>query len=68
MSFYIMPRFGLNLEQYFDQQNRTLSKASVYGLGIKVLSILEQIHSSGYIYNDLKLDNLLIGNYDELPD
>lgn len=45
-----------------------MSKASVYGLGIKVLTILEQIHSSGYIYNDLKLDNLLIGNDDRLPD
>lgn len=33
-----------------------------------MLSIFEQIHSQGYIYNDLKLDNLLIGYKDKLPD
>ena len=47
--------------------DKTLSKASVYSLGIEVISILQQIHESGYTYNDLKLDNLLIGNDDELP-
>lgn len=62
-----MPRFGLNLEQFFDQQNRNLSKSSIYSLGIQLLNILEQIHESGYIYNDLKLDNLLIGYNDQLP-
>ena len=30
------------------------------------MNILEQIHDSGYIYNDLKLDNLLIGYKDQL--
>lgn len=67
MSYYIMPRFGQNLEQYFDQQERNLSKSSIYSLGIALLNILEQIHDSGYIYNDLKLDNLLIGYNDQLP-
>ena len=47
--------------------NRQLSKASIYNLGIQLLTILEQIHSSGYTFNDLKLDNLLIGNKDRLP-
>ena len=25
--------------------------------------MLERIHEAGYVYNDLKLDNILVGNY-----
>ena len=32
-----------------------------------MLDIIEKIHSAGYTYNDLKLDNLLIGFKDRLP-
>ena len=31
----------------------------VYDLGIQLLDIFEQIHSAGYVYNDLKLNNLM---------
>lgn len=30
-----------------------------------MLEIYEKIHSSGIIYNDLKLDNIVIGNYSD---
>ena len=36
------------------------SKESTLSLGIQLLNILEQIHNAGYIYNDLKLDNLMV--------
>ena len=36
------------------------SKESTVSLGIQLLNILEQIHNAGYIYNDLKLDNLMV--------
>lgn len=29
--------------------------------------MIEKIHQAGYTYNDLKLDNLLIGFKDKLP-
>lgn len=35
---------------------------SVIHLGMKVIDILETVHNSGYIYGDLKLDNILVGN------
>lgn len=64
MSYLIMPRYGKNLDTYFEAVGKNFSKASIYHLGLTVLEILEQIHASGYVYNDLKLDNLLIGFHD----
>ena len=32
----------------------------MYSFGIQILNILEKIHEVGFIYNDLKLDNLLL--------
>jgi len=29
-----------------------------------MVTLLEQFHRSGYAYNDLKLDNICVGNYD----
>ena len=37
-------------------------------LGLKLLDILELIHDSGLVYNDLKPDNILIGNSDFVPE
>ena len=67
LSYLIMPRFGRNIEQYFEKQKRILNKASIYHLGLACLDFLEQVHNAGYIYNDLKLDNLLIDLKHHLP-
>lgn len=40
-------------------KDRAFSKESIYGLGVQLLNLLEGVHYSGYIYNDLKLDNIL---------
>lgn len=42
--------------------NKDLSTKSVVHLGMEVLKILEKVHASGYVYGDLKLDNVLIGD------
>ena len=39
----------------------------MYSLGIKILTLLECVHETGFVCNDLKLDNLMIGYEDELP-
>jgi len=62
-----MPRYGLNLEDCFENMNNRLSRRSTLNLGIKIIDILEKVHAAGYTYNDLKLDNLLIGYRDKLP-
>jgi serine/threonine protein kinase len=32
-----------------------------------MVDILEKVHESGYVYGDLKLDNIMIGQRDNLP-
>lgn len=67
VSFMIIPRYGQNLEEYFEMQNKKFSNITIYELGIRILEIFQYIHAAGFTYNDLKLDNLLIGFNDTLP-
>ena len=62
-----MPRYGKNIDHYFEEQNKTLSNLSIYDLGLRLINIFQVIHSAGFTYNDLKLDNLLIGFENKLP-
>ena len=57
-----MPEYGENLESLFRRRRDLFTKEAIYRLGIKVLDILEQIHLAGYVYNDIKLDNLLLSS------
>lgn len=58
-SFVVMPRYGLNIEQYYEATKTTFSKANTYFIGYAVLQLLEQVHRAGYVFNDLKPDNLI---------
>lgn len=40
---------------------RKFSIQSVCHLGIELVNALEEIHSAGYVYNDLKPDNITLG-------
>ena len=57
----ITPRYGINLEQYFFTQNCQLSIISIYSLGIVLIDSLKIFHDAGYVYNDVKLDNIMTG-------
>lgn len=59
-SYVIMPRFGMNLEDLFQRRKNQFTKQQIWSLGIQLLNMLERIHEAGYVYNDLKLDNLLL--------
>lgn len=63
-----MPRYGEDLFSILSKRKFKLSKASVYDLGLKILDILEAIHESGLVYNDLKLDNILIDYGEEVSE
>ena len=58
--FMIMPRLGINLEQYFESLNYKLPEISIYSLAIKMITLLECVHKIGLVFNDLKLDNLMV--------
>lgn len=63
MSYYVMPKYGRNLDSYFNQFNMSFSHKTIYQLGIRLIDIYERIHESGLTYNDLKLDNILVGDH-----
>ena len=61
MAYLIMPRYGYNLDILFHKTKYQLSKSSIYDVGFAVLKNLEACHNEGYVFNDLKLDNLMVG-------
>ena len=63
MSFHIQERLGKTLEWYQQERSKAFSFKTVNLIGIKLTDLLMNIHSIGYIYNDLKTDNILVGNY-----
>ena len=65
--FMVMPRLGLNLENYFDFMEHKLPEVSIYSLAIKMITLLECVHKMGMVFNDLKLDNLMVDYGDQLP-
>ena len=61
-SFMIMEKLGKTLEHHFYKRQEAFSLKTVCQIGIKLIEILKQIHDLGYVYNDLKLDNIVIGD------
>ena len=58
--YLVMPRLGMNLHDFFKERNSDYTEKSICSLGIQLINILEKMHTAGFIYNDLKLDNLLL--------
>lgn len=58
LSYMIIPRYEMNLENLF--ANVKINQQQILILALQLLTILEQIHIGGYVYNDLKLDNIMI--------
>ena len=59
-TYVVMPRLGKNLDKVSKKRKAQFTKEEVCSLGIQLVNILEQVHNAGFIYNDLKLDNLLL--------
>ena len=34
-------------------------------IGIQLINLMEQVHSVGFVYNDLKPENICVGNFEE---
>ena len=61
-AYYVMPRFGRNLEVLHAEANQHFSAATILKIGANLLDIFRDIHAAGYTYNDLKMDNILVGD------
>ena len=57
-----MEKLGKTLHSYLMQRGKAFTLKTVCQLGIKLISHLEVVHGIGKIYNDLKLENILVGD------
>jgi serine/threonine protein kinase len=67
LSYMIMPRYGKNLEDFFEKQKCKVSNNTILEIALGTLHMLESVHAAGYAYNDLKLDNIMVGFKNKLP-
>ena len=59
--FLIMERFGKDLQKIFQTGKKKFPPKAAYTIAVKVLDTLEYIHAQGYVHNDIKAQNLLLG-------
>ncbi|QQP40761.1 Uncharacterized protein FKW44_014914 [Caligus rogercresseyi] len=60
--FLIIDRYGKDLQKIFQTGKKTFAPKAAYNLAIRCLDALEYIHAQGYVHNDLKAQNLLLGH------
>ncbi|CAL8136181.1 unnamed protein product [Orchesella dallaii] len=59
--FLVLPRLGKNLRQFIQKMpEKRLPIQVVYALGLQMIDILEYIHSTGYVHDDIKDSNVLL--------
>ncbi|KAI8973856.1 kinase-like domain-containing protein [Pilobolus umbonatus] len=57
----VLDLLGSNLEDVFEKCGRKMPLKTLASLAVKMLSIIEAVHTSGFIYRDIKPDNFVLG-------
>ena len=60
--FVVMDRLGKDLQKIFLSGKHAFPPSTAYNIALKVLDTLEYIHTQGYVHNDIKAQNLLLGS------
>lgn len=56
-----MEQLGETLENHLFARDEAFSPSCTYKIGIQILDQIKLIHHAGYTYNDMKLDNIMVG-------
>ena len=56
---------GKTLEYYFNSCQGSFSEKTSIQIGLQLLEKIEAVHECGYLFNDLKPDNILVGTHDD---
>ena len=59
-SYMVLEKLGDTVQSIFETSDK-IDIPAVLQIGIQIIEIFKAIHSCGYIYNDLKADNLMLG-------
>ena len=57
----VLRRYGDTLEKFLFKRNEPFTLPCALKIGLRLLEQLRLIHEAGFTYNDLKLDNILVG-------
>ena len=58
-----MERVGNTLDKIFQRQGYQFSYKTIHQIGIQLVELFQQFHKTGWVYNDLKLDNICVGRF-----
>jgi serine/threonine protein kinase len=58
--FIVMTDQGLPISKFFKDSVENLHPEDVYELAIRMIDLIEAVHNMGYIYNNLRPDNLVL--------
>ncbi|KAK2957815.1 putative Casein kinase I [Blattamonas nauphoetae] len=58
-TFVLMTRLGQNLDEVWKKNCRTFSLATLAYIGIQAVTLLERLHSVGFLHRDIKPENFL---------
>ena len=66
LAYVVMPRYGFNLEYWLDKRRQKVSTSTILDIGLRLIRFFQKVHYAGYVYNDLKPDNIMLA-YGEKP-
>lgn len=55
-----MQLLGKNLEEIYNDNNRSFNTFTVFNIGYQIIELLESMHNAGYLHRDIKPNNFLI--------
>ncbi|KAK2941768.1 putative Casein kinase I [Blattamonas nauphoetae] len=58
-TFVVMTRLGPNLDEVWKENGRAFSLATLAHIGIQAVTLLERLHSVGFLHRDIKPENFL---------
>ena len=62
VSHLVLSKLGVTLQQLFNLNSKQFSITQVCGIMNRMITILYKLHSIGFVHNDIKPENILIGN------
>ncbi|TXK78252.1 serine/threonine-protein kinase [Paenibacillus sp. N3.4] len=63
ISFYVMPYIeGMTISDFIHKRGQDW----IYVIGSNLLKKLTEIHKSGYVFGDLKIENMIVSNYGDV--
>lgn len=65
--FFINIGVGAHISKFILRKGHLVACENIYQFGSKMLMLLEAIHSCGYVYNNMKFENVITSDRQNIP-